>query len=385
VTTASTPDNRLAVIRALEVLFREAPIARRQLRTALGSSPSTVTEVVHELLDRGLIVEGGALEPTAGRPAKVLELASELGLVLTADVGAMNMRFGAGTIGGRLITRQVTPTPSVKDQHVLQRGVMEGLEDVHRKAGAGQIRAVVLGIAAIVEDPYGGGLSMATVPGWQKTNSNQLIAWLREQFGEIPLMLENEANLAAIGEQRFGSAQGADDVMFVAVGAGVGVGLILGGSLYRGSRGAAGEIGLIRVATKYGIMELERAVGANALVSRYVEAGGATETVENIFLRAASAEPAASATISEVLDELALAMANAITLLDPARVVIGGGLAGAGRAFIDPLAERVAKLVDRMPTFVASELGADAALVGGVALASEHAQSTIISELQPTP
>lgn len=369
------------MIRALEVLFRDAPIARRQLRTALGSSASTVTEVVHELLDRGLIVEGGALAPTAGRPAKVLELASQLGLVLTADVGALNMRFGAGSVGGELLARRVTPTPPVKDQDVLQRAVMEGLETVRGEAGTGRVRGVVLGIAAIVEDPFGGGLSMATVPGWQNTNSNQLIAWLREQFGEIPLMLENEANLAAIGERRFGSAQGTDNVMFVAVGAGVGAGLILEGSLYRGSRGAAGEIGLVRLLTKHGVVELERVAGANALVSRHVEAGGPRESAENIFRRAASGEAAASAAISEVLDNLALAIANAITLLDPERVVVGGGLAEARAAFIDPLAERVAKLVDRLPTFVASELGADAALVGGVALAAEHAQNAIMAEL----
>jgi glucokinase len=370
------------VVRALEVLFREAPIARRQLRAALGSSPSTVTEVVHELLRRGLIVEGAALAPTAGRPAKVLELAPELGLVLTADVGAMNMRFGAGSVGGELIARRVRPTPSVQDQNVLQRGVMEGLGKVHREAGGGTIRAVVLGVAAIVEDPVGGGISMATVPGWQNTNSNQLIAWLREQFGDIPLMLENEANLAAIGEHRFGSAQGANDVMFVAAGAGVGAGLILGGYLFRGSRGGAGEIGLVRLRTPAGTVELDRVAGASALVSRYVEAGGTPDTAENVFRRAASGESVASAAISEVLDDLALAIANAIMLLDPERVVVGGGLAEARGAFITPLADRVANLVDRMPTFVASELGADAALVGGVALASAHAQSAIIAEVQ---
>jgi predicted NBD/HSP70 family sugar kinase len=368
-------------VRALDVLFHEAPIARRQLRTALGSSPSTVTEVVHELLSRGLIVEGGALTPTAGRPARVLELASGLGLVLCADVGAINMRFGAGSLQGTVLARCVRPTPAAEDHQLLQRAVLEGLEDVHREAGRGRVRAVVLGVAAIVEDPADGRVSMSTVPGWQRNDSDQLLAWLGEQFEDVPLMLENEANLAAIGEQRLGSARGAQDVMFVAVGAGVGAGLIVSGSLFRGSRGGAGEIGLVRLQGAGGPVELESVAGANALVKRYVEAGGMQDSAESIFRRASAGEAIASTAISQVLDDLALAVANAITLLDPERVVIGGGLAEAGQAFIDPLADRVRGMVSRMPEFVASQLGADAALVGGVAIAADHAQRAIIAAL----
>jgi predicted NBD/HSP70 family sugar kinase len=377
---------RAALIRGLDALFEEAPISRRQLRTALGSSPSTVTEVVHELLDRGLVIESGTTAATGGRPAKVLDLAPALGVVLAADIGAMNMRFGAGSVKGQLLARNIVPTPSIGDPQVLHETLVTGLEHVHQQVGGGEIRALVLGVAAIV-NPADGGISMATVPGWPHTESKELHAWLREGLSDYPLVLENEANLAAIGEHRHGSARGANDVMFVAVGAGIGSGLILNGVLFRGSRGASGEIGLVRLMRGRKPFELDRLAGAGALVARYREAGGSehSQSAESVFERAAAGDSTAKRVIEEVMDDLALAIANAITMVNPERVVIGGGLAAAGHAFIEPLTARVRELVDTMPDFASSQLGPDAALVGGLSLASEHARKSILDNLTRNP
>lgn len=377
---------RAALVRGLEILFEEAPISRRQLRTALGSSPSTVTEVVHELLDRGLVIESGTTAATGGRPAKVLDLAPALGVVLAADIGAMNMRFGAGSVNGQLQARNIIPTPSIGDAQVLHETLVKGLERVHREVGGGRIRALVLGLAAIV-NPSDGGISMATIPGWPQADSTELHAWLREGLSDYPLVLENEANLAAIGEHRHGSARGANDVMFVAVGAGIGSGLILNGVLFRGSRGASGEIGLIRLMRGRNPIELDRLAGAGALVARYRDAGGseASQSAEAVFERAAAGDITAKRVIGEVMDDLALAIANAITVVNPERVVIGGGLAAAGHAFIEPLAARVREFVDIMPDFASSRLGPDAALFGGLSLAGEHARRSILDDLTRNP
>jgi predicted NBD/HSP70 family sugar kinase len=375
-------DGRAALARGLEALFREAPISRRQLRVALGSSASTVTEVVHELLARGLVVELGTTAPTGGRPAKVLDLAPALGVVLAADIGAMNMRFGAGSVKGELRARRTIPTPGTEDPDAVCKALVEGLESVHREVGGGRIRALVIGLAAIV-NPNDGTVSMATIPGWPFSAPGELQAWLGDVFSDCPLVLENEANLAAIGEHRRGRARGAKEVMFVAVGAGIGSGLILNDGLYRGAGGASGEIGLIRFIRGDESIDLDHLAGARALVSRYREAGGAAdcEDAECVFERAASGDAIAGRVIGDVMDELALAVANTITVINPERVVIGGGLAAAGHAFIEPLAARVRRLVDTMPEFVAGELGPDAALIGGLSLACEYARDTIFAEL----
>jgi predicted NBD/HSP70 family sugar kinase len=305
-----------------------------------------------------------------------------MGVVLAADIGAMNMRFGAGSVKGQLQARNFIPTPSIGDPQVLHDTLVTGLEEVHREVGGGQIRALVLGLAAIV-NPADGAISMATIPGWPRAESNELQAWLREGLSDYPLVVENEANLAAIGEHRHGSARGADDVMFVAVGAGIGAGLILNGALFRGSQGASGEIGLIRLMRGRNPIELDRLAGAGALVARYREAGGSedSQTVESVFERAAAGDINAERVIGEVMDDLALAIANAITVVNPERVVIGGGLAAAGHAFIEPLAARVREIVDIMPDFASSQLGPDAALFGGLSLACEHARKFILDDL----
>lgn len=378
-------DRRPALVRGLEVLFREGPIARRQLRSALGSSSSTATEVVHALLERGLIVETGTTASTGGRPAKVLDLSSSLGLVLAADVGATNTRVGAGSLRGKILARRTMPTPATGSPEALQHALVEGLEHVHQQAGGGRVRALVIALAGIV-DPNDGSILTTTVPDWQAIDPDALLDWMRAQFEGYPLLLENEANLAAFGEHQHGTARGARDLMFVAVGAGVGAGLVLNGSLFRGFRGAAGEIGYMRLASADGQLELDRLGGADALVRRFLLAGGSSDarTAEAVFRHAAAGDESARVAISDVVDDLAMGIANAIALLDPQKVVIGGGLAEAGAVFIDPLRTRIRQLalVPKMPELVASQLGWDAALVGGIYLACEHARDAISAELE---
>jgi glucokinase len=375
-------DRRPALVRGLEALFREGPIARRQLRAALGSSSSTATEVVQELLSRGLIVETGTTASTGGRPAKVLDLSGSLGVVLAADVGARNLRVGVGALRGEILKRRTMLTPVADDPRVLQRTLVKALEDVHREAGGGRIRALALALAGIV-DPVEGSVLATTVPGWEKADPKELFNWMHAQFGNDPLLLENEANLAALGEHQYGSARGAKDVMFVAAGAGVGAGLVLNNMLFRGSRGAAGEIGYMRLASAGEPVDLDRLGGADALARSYLEAGGtgSAQSAEDVFQHAATGDQAAAAAVGRVVNDLATAIANAILVLNPEKVVIGGGLAEAGAAFIEPLRRRIRELVPKMPEVVASQLGPDAALVGGMYLAREYARRVIGAEL----
>lgn len=369
------------MMRALDAVFRDGPLARRQLRTAVGASASTTTEVVQELLARGLIVESDTRASTGGRPAKLLDLSPTLGVVLAADIGAMNVRVGAGSLRGKLVASRIVATPAVADPEVLQETVAGALRAVHLEAGGGSVRALVVGLAAIVDTPAGS-VSYVTVPGWRGVSSTGLVEWLRKQFERSALVLENEANLAALGEYRYGSARGSRDVMFVAVGAGVGAGLVVDGSLFRGYRGAAGEIGLMRLYSGTDPVELDRLAGAEALLRRYHEAGGSEVTdAESVFTHAASGDAAARIVISDVIDDLALGVANAINVFGPEKVVIGGGLAEAGPIVLDPLRARIRGFVAEMPEIVASSLGSDAALVGGLYLASEHARESIAAEL----
>ncbi|HUY45674.1 MAG TPA: ROK family protein [Streptosporangiaceae bacterium] len=175
---------------------------------------------------------------------------------------------------------------------------------------------------------------------------------------------------------------GVTDMLFVALGAGVGAGLVLNNALYRGSTGAAGEIGLFRNATGTA-PELERRVAPAAVAEADAARAGTRVTgVEQVFERAAAGEPAAREAVSGMVAELSVAIANAILLCNPAMVVIGGGLGAAGEPLLAPLRERVTQLVPAMPKIEPSQLGAEAAVVGAVRWATEVAQQRLIDKLE---
>jgi len=173
-------------------------------------------------------------------------------------------------------------------------------------------------------------------------------------------------------------------VLFVALGAGVGAGVVIGGRLYRGATGAAGEIGFLRRSLSPQPRELEQEAAGPAIVRHYRAAGGSDGalTAEMVFERAEAGDAAARATVAAAIDELAIGIANAIIVLNPEVVVLGGGLGAAGSALLDPLRERIRPLVPAMPKVVAAELGPDAALVGATVWAAQEAQGRLRATLE---
>ncbi|MFL5408354.1 MAG: ROK family transcriptional regulator, partial [Myxococcales bacterium] len=299
----------LAVIRAFDALCDLGPLTRGHLGDALEASPSTITAAVRELEARGYVAEIGAAQSTGGRKPRVLDLAVSLGSVLAADLGAINVRIAAADVRGRILERCDFPTPQSSDSNVFRRRVLQALSRVARSAPK-PVHALTLGVAGIV-DEYTREVSFATLPGWP---SGDPARWLR-RLG-VPVLIENEANLAAMGEYAHGADHFADSLLFVAIGAGIGAGLMIRGELYRGATGAAGEIGFLRRDLSSPPGQLEREAAAAAAVRLYRAAGGepALATAEEVFASAGMGEPAARAAVATIVDELALGLANAIAL-----------------------------------------------------------------------
>lgn len=364
-----------ATARALDVVWDDGPLVRGALAAALDASPSAITAALHELEAVGIVADAGPSPSTGGRPPRIIDLSPALGVVLAADVGAINIRVAAADARGRVLVRETLPTPASSDPGLFRAALTDGLARV--AAGREPVLAIALGVAAIV-DPATGRPSLATVPGWPAADPAE---WLG-RFG-APLAVENEANLAAVGERAHGCARGARDVLFVAVGAGVGAGLVLDGALYRGAHGAAGEIGFLRRSLTPPPAQLELEAAAGATVRRYRQAGGDADVVgaHEVFERAARGEEAASSAVNGAIDELALGIANAIAVLNPELVVVGGGFGSGGAELVEPLRERIERLVPVVPRLAASELGPDAALVGAAVRGAELARRAVHARL----
>jgi predicted NBD/HSP70 family sugar kinase len=369
-------DGGRAVARAFEVVARGGPISRSALRGSLRIGLSTVTAAVQELVERGYVAESGQAASTGGRPARLLDVARGLGGVLAVDIGGSNLRFAAADLRGTFAYRATISTShALTGRRSLEDVVLDGLAAA-RSQLTGPVRALAVSIAGIV-DPSTGAISRVdNVPRWREGDD---LSWLAELSDRV--LVDNEANLGALGERRALGAGAPDDLLFVALGAGIGAGLVLDGALYRGATGAAGEIGLLRLGAR--AVELERAAAAGALAADYARRTGRSDVApEDVVDRARAGDEAARASLDAVVAELATGIANAVIVLNPSIVVLGGGLALAEERLLEPLRRRVSELVPAPPRVVVGRLGAEAALVGAVEWAADAAVADVVGELQ---
>jgi predicted NBD/HSP70 family sugar kinase len=374
-----SPGSRLAIARVFRALSTASPLSRGELRRLVALSPSTVTDAVTSLLERDYVREAGRASSTGGRPAGLLEVSPSLGGVLAADIGGLRMRIAAADVAGRILARKVLPTPG--NAADLRAALLSALAEVRAEV-VGPSRTLCLSIAGVVNPATGEISATDNVASWSEAKAPD---WLRDQ-AEV-LLTENEANMAAFGEYHRGAARGTQIVMLVALGAGIGAGLMVGGQLYRGATGAAGEIGLSRTSADPAARDLERMVAGPALTIAYRErTGRELGNPAELFRLAAEGDAAAAAVVEAALDQLAVVLTNALLVVNPERVIIGGGLATAGDLLLEPLRRRIGTLLmTSLPDFVLSELGPDAALAGAITRASHLALERLAAELDTVP
>jgi predicted NBD/HSP70 family sugar kinase len=258
------------------------------------------------------------------------------------------------------------------------------------------VRGVGIGAPSIVIFPQGI-VTWAPILGWRNLPLKQR---LEEALG-LPVFVENEVNLIALGESWRGAGRGIRNLICISLGAGIGAGLILGGQLYRGSHSAAGEVGYIipnehylgKLYDTYGC--LESLAGSNGIVQRARArlvagepsaladlAGGDYLTVEVVLAAARASDPLACAVLAETVDYLSIAVANLACIVDPERIVLSGELAEYGDLFIAPIQARIQGATPVMPDIVLSDLRMDAAVLGAVAIVLRETSGAVF--VQPS-
>jgi glucokinase len=232
----------------------------------------------------------------------------------------------------------------------------------------------------IVDIHHGVVIRARNLHGWDNVPVRQA---LEDALG-VPAVVENDVNAAAMGERWHGAARGHESYLFVAVGTGIGAGLVVGGELYRGVHFAAGEINLLRIADGHDAYLEDRASGP-AIVRRALELGyvhaGRAATTEDVFAAAATGDPAAAEAIDEGVRAIAHGCAVLVASMDPSLVVIGGGVSSQGRAILDPLRKAIGDAVRLRCDVVLSELGVDAQLHGALFVALKRADLALVDRL----
>jgi predicted NBD/HSP70 family sugar kinase len=351
----------------LEAVRGGAPISRAEISRRAGISKPTVSLALQSLLEAGLVREAPAPEgPSYG--AVYFEPISEAALVLGLDLGARFLRGALCDLSGAVRARQDV---ELRKAHVGEAlTLLGGLRDsLLATAGlAGDlVDSVVVGVPGVVEAATGRLRLAANLEGLE---GRRLADDLAEEL-DLTVTLENDINLAALGEHWLGVARGVSDFAFLSIGTGMGTGLVLGDEVRRGFHGAAGEIDFALGGLGE---ELDpSATALSALAQRLAEkAEGPTRLhppydVRTTFAAARAGDAVALEVVAEASRRIARHIAPIAAVADVGLVVLGGGIGSNGDLLLEPVRESLERWVPYPPRVEVSTLGEGAVLMGALA------------------
>jgi predicted NBD/HSP70 family sugar kinase len=381
--TAGTP-SLLRAINArtiLELVQRSGPISRAQVARDSGLSKPTVSLGLGALLEVGLVREVGRSSGGRGPSAVLYELNPEAGWVVGIDVGRQWVRAALADITGTIVARR-DERAKVSSAGTLIGQIGTIGHALATEAGIGweRVSHVTVGSPGVFEPTRGAVILAPNLPGWGR---HGLVEALRGELGDH-IGVENDVNLAAVGELWKGIGRGVRNFGFLSIGTGVGMGLVLGGELYRGSRGAAGEVAYMPIGADPHDPQVRRRgafeeSSSGAAVVRVAREAGMTGslTPKKVFATADRGDPVALRVVETEARRIALGLAVVSAVTDLELVILGGGIGGNAELLLDPIERELRALSPLRPRLAASALGDDAVLQGAVATALEIAQDRL--------
>ncbi len=372
----------------LRLLRGHSPCSRADLARYSGLSAPTVSSAVARLKQRRLIEEVGQGSSNGGRPPALLRFNSSFGFVVGVDIGGSQVRVALADLNGSIVGKWSKATPADRTPEGIARLITAGIRELRRQNRIPSRKLLALGAGApgITDVRAGIVLSAPCLSRWQNVPLRQLL----ERNTRIPTAVENDVNLGALGESWCGSARGAKNFIFLAMGTGVGAGLFVNGHLYHGSDWAAGEIGYLHVP---GTAEMPLAIARPGPLESVIGGHGIQRSWRKlcagkgkhrrlslrlkpteVFDQALSGQPESRQLLEQTARILAAVIANVSVILNPSLVVFGGGIGTNPSLF-----EATRRILERnefaRPRLALSLLGPDAQLFGAIRLALDQARA----------
>jgi len=374
----------------LNCLRRTAPLSRSQLAQMTGLNKTTVSSLVNELLDGGFIREVGPGKSHGGRRAVMLDLNPNAGNIIGLEIGVDFISVILTDFRARILWRCKREADPTQGQDAILNLAIELTREACAAAGPDNdsLLGIGIGVPGLI-DSSSGTLLFAPNLKWHDVPIKDVFA----HELNIPIFVDNDANVSALGELYLGAAQQIEDFIYLAVGVGLGGGIVLGGKLYGGIGGYAGELGHMTIVEDGERCNCgnngcwETLVSQTAIIKRArkaVESHGESRIAElthgqleqislPIVIQAASE---GDETARQILEEtgvyLGIGIANLINALNP-QLVILGGVVSLASDYLLPVIERAIEQRSlawprRMVGIMASSHGPDACVMGGVAL-----------------
>jgi predicted NBD/HSP70 family sugar kinase len=386
--------NRARVLDALRELGvgSRAAIARHT-----GLSRSTVSSIVGELQETGLVVDrddGNESEERrrGGRPPTLIALDRSAGVAVGIDFGKRHLAVAASDLSHTILAEAWQEMP---EGYGSSSGLDGATDLVHEVLGsAGLDREAVIGVGLGLPGPInlatGTIGSSAILPGWVGVH---VAAEMSERLG-FPVLVDNDANLGALSELHWGAGRGSSNLAYLKVSTGIGAGLVIGGRLFRGAGGTAGEIGHTMIDETGPICRcgsrgcLETMAAAPAIVELLRPSLGDDLSAEDVLERAADGDPGCRRAIGDAGRYIGSALADLCNLVNPERIVVGGSIGACGDVLLDPMREavrhRAIPSAGEDVEIVPSGLGNRAELLGTVALVLYEGQPAAVGG-KPAP
>ncbi len=329
-------------LRVLDAVREHGALTQVEIAGVTGLSAATVSNLVKELDGAGMV----RLAPSIrnGRRATQVSIATSEGLLAAAVFGDRDIRVAIATGPGGIVSQKRMPLPA---DHAADEGmsraarlVQELVEGVGREMS--DLRSCVVGLPAPIDTVSGEVGSEGVMPGWRGV----AVGPAMETAVQVPVLVDNTANLAAMGEFKLGALQGVSTGVFLKVSYGVGAGLIIGGELFRGSAGTAGEIGHITIDENGPLCRcgnrgcLDTFVGAGAVLAA-LRATHGTLTLKDVIARALDGDPGCRRVLEDSGRHLGIAVAGVVNLLNPEAIVLGGQVARVGEVVLAPMREAI--------------------------------------------
>ncbi len=391
-----TPGSQTSLHRAnLERVVRAVRMAgsltQAEIARTTGLSAATVSNIVRELKDGGTV----EVTPTSagGRRARSVSLSGDAGIVIGVDFGHTHLRVAVGNLAHQVLAEEAEPLD-------VDASAAEGFDRAEQLVkrlilttgiGPDKVIGVGLGVPGPIDVSSGTLGSTSILPGWSGINPAEELSG---RLG-VPVHVDNDANLGALGELVWGGGRGVKDLAYIKVASGVGAGLVIDGRVYRGPGGTAGEIGHITLDESGPVCRcgnrgcLETFTAARYVLPLLRPSHGPDLTMERVVQLAREGDPGCRRVIADVGRHIGSGIANLCNLLNPSRVVLGGDLAEAGELVLAPIRDSVSRYAipsaARQLSLAQGALGGRAEVLGALALVlSEMGDSTLLESALPT-
>ncbi|MCW2840756.1 MAG: family transcriptional regulator [Aeromicrobium sp.] len=345
----------------LSQLLRSRPTTRTRLVADTGISAASVSRAVEHLIGTGVVREGDeVVAGTRGRRAVTLDLDGSRGIVVGIDLGASNIRIIVADLVATPLASAELPTPSDLAATELAQALVDTARELCGERW-GLLRAVSVGLPGAVRAD---GPSVSNANNLQQVEDPRLLKTLRAGFGEH-VQLVNDADLALLGEQRFGAAVGAPTAAILTFGTGLGAGMARDGVLVQGRHGIVGEFGQLPVGPLG--TRLEHMVTGPGILRRAAESGIAMNSPADLFV--SDPAPALAAMRTQFDTALIIALTAITVACEPDVLVLGGGLAPSLEPDLARYREAVELHVHYAPRLVLARLGTHSGAAGAVVAA----------------